>query len=287
MTAGGSPTVRRRRLGMELRRLREAGGHPIEQVAEYIECSRAKISRIETGQVGVKAPELRSLLDLYRVPDAARDALFTLARESRKRGWWSSYADVTDIGVGSFIGLEAAASSIRTFEQYLLPGLLQIEEYAWALIRAAHPTADPDEIDRRVAVRMTRQERLVGPDPVRLWAVVDEAALHRQVGGRAIMRLQMERLAEAITAPNITLQVLPLSVGAHAGVDGSLLLMSFPEASDPDLAYVEGYMGSVFLEKADDLARCTLAFDHLRATALSPDDSVAMIMAATKDLVDG
>ncbi|HEX5494714.1 MAG TPA: DUF5753 domain-containing protein, partial [Mycobacteriales bacterium] len=246
-----------------------------------------KISRIETGQVGVKAPELGALLDLYQVPAAARDALFTLARESRKRGWWSSYADVTDIGVGSFIGLEAAASSIRTFEQYLLPGLLQIEEYAWALIRAAHPTAAVDEIDRRVAVRMTRQERLVGPDPVHLWAVVDEAALHRQVGSRAIMRLQMERLAEAITAPNITLQVLPLSTGAHAGVDGSLLLMSFPEPNDPDLAYVEGYMGSVFLEKADDLARCTLAFDHLRATALSPDDSVTMIMAVTKDLADG
>lgn len=282
-----SPTVRRRRLGLELRRLREAGGHPIDQVAEYMECSRAKISRIETGQVGVKAPELGALLDLYQVPAEAREALFTLARESRKRGWWSSYADVTDIGVGSFIGLEAAASSIRTFEQYLLPGLLQIEEYAWALIRAAHPTADLDEIDRRVAVRMTRQERLVGPDPVHLWAVVDEAALHRRVGSRAIMRLQMERLAEAVTAPNITLQVLPLTTGAHAGVDGSLLLMSFPEPNDPDLAYVEGYMGSVFLEKADDLARCTLAFDHLRATALSPDDSVTMIMAATKDLADG
>lgn len=252
-----------------------------------MECSRAKISRIETGQVGVKAPELGVLLDLYQVPHSAREEFFALARQSRQRGWWSTYADVTDIGVGSFIGLEAAASSIRTFEQYLLPGLLQIEEYAWALIRAAHPTADPDEIDRRVAVRMTRQERLAGPDPVHLWAVVDEAALHRQVGSRGIMRLQMERLVEAVTAPNVTLQVLPLSAGAHAGVDGSLLLMSFPEPGDPDLAYVEGYMGSVFLEKSDDLARCTLAFDHLRATALSPDDSVTMIMAVTKDLANG
>lgn len=286
MTAVGSPTVRRRRLGLELRRLREAGGHAIEHVAEHMECSRAKISRIETGQVGVKAPELGAMLDLYQVPTGAREALFTLARESRQRGWWSSYADVTDLGVGSFIGLEAAASSIRTFEQYLLPGLLQIEEYAWALISAAHPTADADEIARRVAVRMTRQERLVGPDPLNLWAVVDEAALRRRVGSPGVMRMQLERLAEAVTAPNVTLQVLPLSAGAHAGVDGSLLLMSFPEPTDPDLAYVEGYMGSVFLEKADDLARCTLVFDLLRATALSPADSVTMIMSATKDLAN-
>lgn len=286
MTAGGSPTVRRRRLGMELRRLREAAGLHIERVAEYMECSRAKISRIETGQVGVKAPELRAMLDLYAVPDADRDTLLTLARESRQRGWWSSYADVTNIGLGSFIGMEAAASSIRTYEQYLLPGLLQIEEYARALMRAAHPTASADEIDRRVALRMTRQERLGGPDPVNLWAVVDEASLRRRVGGNGVMRLQLERLAEAAGQPNVTLQVLPFSAGAHAGVEGSVLLMSFPEPSDPDVAYVEGMMGSIFLEKPDEIARCTLAFDHLRATALSPDDSLAMISAVTKDLVD-
>jgi transcriptional regulator with XRE-family HTH domain len=283
---GGSPTVRRRRLGMELRRLREAAGHQIDRVAEYMECSRAKISRIETGQVGVKAPELRALLDLYGVPDAGRDGLLTLARESRQRGWWSSYADVTNIGLGSFIGMEAAAASIRTYEQYLLPGLLQIEEYTRALMRAAHPTAGSDEIDRRVALRMTRQERLGGPDALNLWAVIDEAALRRRVGGAGVMRMQLERLVESAGQPNITVQVLPFSAGAHAGVEGSVLLMSFPEPSDPDVAYVEGLMGSIFLEKSDEIARCTLAFDHLRATALSPDDSVAMISAVTKDLVD-
>lgn len=274
MARGQGPTVRRRRLASELRRLRETAGLTIDEVAEKLECSASKISRIETGHVGVTPRDARDLLELYGLPSDEREALVQLAREARSRGWWHKYNEVF---TGAFVGLEADASSLRAYQALLVPGLLQTERYARSVFRAMRPDATEAEIERRVSARMERQRLLTDPAPPEYWAVVDEAVLHRSVGGSEVMAEQFARLAEAAALPHVTVQVVPFGAGAHPGMEGPFLILGFPEQADPDVVYVDSTTSGVYLEMPADVRRYSLMFDHLRAAALKPDDSVDLI----------
>jgi transcriptional regulator with XRE-family HTH domain len=270
MTVRRSPTVRRRRLGMELRRLREEADYTLERVAKTLECSDSKISRIETGQVGATPRDVRDMLALYGVDGKQRDELMQLARESRQKGWWNTYDDRV---IRTLIGFEAAATSIRAYEAMLIPGLLQTVDYARAVLRAVRPELRPEQIERRVEVRTARQRDLTQADPPTLWVVVDEAALRRPVGGRDVMHEQLRRLAEAAAWPAVTMQVLPFDAAEHAGMDGAFTIYEFSEPADPAVVYLENATSDLYLETAEELRRYTLLFEHLRATALDPKDS--------------
>ncbi|MER7005279.1 helix-turn-helix transcriptional regulator [Dactylosporangium sp. NPDC000555] len=277
----GSPTLRRRQLGMELRRLREAAHVTIDQVADRLECSGSKISRIETGQTGVTPRDVRDMLDIYGVDPDYADQLLKFAREARQKGWWQLYGDVL---TGAYVGLEAAADHIRSYEALVVPGLLQTEEYAQAMIHAARPDIGAAEVEKRVRVRMSRQSLLSQDDPIDLWVVLDEAVLHRPVGGGAVMRRQLEHLSLVATWPNVTLQVLPFSAGAHAGMDGAFTMLLYDESAGQNFVFASNAAGGLFLEKDDELQRYGFIFDYLRANALRPDESVSMFVKLTKEL---
>jgi transcriptional regulator with XRE-family HTH domain len=271
-----SPTVRGRRLRYELRRLREQAGLTRDEVARRLEWSGSKISRIETGQSRAQTGDVRDLLEIYGVTGAETEALVQLAREGRKRGWWTAYNDVF---TGTYVGLEAETSAMRTYQPQIIPGLLETEDYARALIRAGLVRADPDEIDRRVKARMARQDVLTRPDAPAIWAVLDEPAIRRPVGGAAVMSAQLRHLIEVTAAPNskITLQILPLAVGSHPGLSGPFVILDFPSAEDPSVVYLETATDGLYLEETAEIERYTLMFDHLRASALSSSESAGLI----------
>ncbi|MEV7008761.1 helix-turn-helix transcriptional regulator [Streptosporangium sp. NPDC051022] len=273
-----SPTVRRRRLSAELRRLRESANMTADAVAEQLEWSRGKLSRIENAQWQRPNPrDVRDLLDVYGVTDQGqREAMIALARESRQRGWWTAYRDIL---AGSYVDLEAEASAISTFEPLVIPGLLQTPAYAAEITRAAL-VHDPAEVERRVALRMERQRLLAQADPPRLWAVIDEAALIRPLSSPLIAREQLQRLIDTEPLEHVTIQILPLAAGLHAGMPGQFVIMEF--AKDPRIVYVETGTDGLYLEKPEELARYTLVFQHLCATALAPNASLAYI----SDMID-
>ncbi|TNC29003.1 helix-turn-helix domain-containing protein [Amycolatopsis alkalitolerans] len=279
MKRGQGPTIRRRRLASELRRLREAADLTIDEVGEKLECSASKVSRIETGHVGVTPRDARDMLELYGLTGDEREALVQLAREARKPGWWHAYKEVF---TGTFVGLEADASSLRAFQALLVPGLLQTETYARAVIRAMRPDSDETEIERRVAARTARQRLLSDPNPPEYWAVIDEAVLHRVVGGPEVMVQQANRLLELGQLPHVTIQVVPFTAGAHPGMEGPFLILGFPEQADQDVVYVDSTSGGFFLELPPDVRRYSLMFDHLRAAALKPDDSLGLVAEAAE-----
>lgn len=277
-----SPTIRRRRLGAELRRHRDAAGVTIDVVADRLGCSPSKVSRIETGHTSATPRDVSDMLDIYGVNGEAAAELVQISREARQKGWWHPFSTVL---TGAFVGLEAAAKSIRAYEQQVVPGLLQTEEYAIAMIRAARAGDSDREIAQRVRVRMARQELLTQEDPTELWVVLDEAVLSRPVGGDAVMRDQLLRLAEASAAPNVTLQILPFAVGAHAGMDGTFSILDFPDDEDPNVVFAENATGGLFLEKTDELRKYDWIFDTIRAAALSPEESRdAIVLLAEEPL---
>jgi transcriptional regulator with XRE-family HTH domain len=279
----GSPTVRRRRLGIELRQLRESAMLTIEDVARILECSASKVSRIETGQVGATTRDVRDMLEIYGVKDPERDALIQLTREAREKGWWHAYGDDLHFAA-PYVGLEAAAASIRTYDTLVVPGLLQTPEYARAVLRAVLPDRLSDEIERRVRFRLARQSLLTEDDPPSLWMVLDEALLHRSVGGPEVMREQLHRLIEAASLPNITLQILAFRSGEHAGMDGAFTILGFVEPADPDVVYLENATSDLYLERSEEIQRYALLFNHLRAAALKPDDSLVLLAGIAKEL---
>jgi transcriptional regulator with XRE-family HTH domain len=281
MARGNSPTVRRRRLASELRRLREAAGLTIDEVGDKLECSASKISRIETGHVGVTPRDVRDMLELYPIDADQREALVQLAREARKKGWWHAYNEVF---TGSFVGLESDASSLHAHQALLVPGLLQTEDYTRAVHKAIRPDQPDEEIERRVLARLARQKLLADPQPPEYWAIIDEAVLHRVVGGPEIMRAQLNRLIEAADLPHVTLQVVPFGAGAHAGMEGPFLILGFPEQADPDVVYVENTTTGSYLEEPSDVYRYTLMFDHLRASALNTSETLRMVREAADRL---
>jgi transcriptional regulator with XRE-family HTH domain len=276
--------VRRRRLALELRRFREAARMTCEDVAEHLECSTSKISRIETGRVRVSPRDVRDMLDLYRVPEPQRDSLVQLARESRQKGWWHAYSDTIEPRFATYIGLESAASEIRIYEVTLIPGLLQTEDYARAVIAAGAVEVSPEAVERNVAFRMARQPALTSEDPPQLWAVLDEAALRRQVGGPGLMRLQLDHLLDLGGLPNVAIQVLPFGAGAHPAMGRPFVILVFPERVDPDVVYLEDLTSALYVEDVDEVDRYNMFFNHLRATALSFDASANLITQVMKEM---
>jgi transcriptional regulator with XRE-family HTH domain len=281
MPRGSSPTLRKRRLVSELRRLREAADLTIEDVAGRLECSASKISRIETGRVGVTPRDVRDMLSAYGADRSTLDELVQLARDARRRAWWDEFGDVAP---GRYVGFEADAEEVRTYQGLMVPGLLQSEDYTRALIRAVLPDATPAEVDRRVELRKARQALLADGDPLRLHAVVDEAALRRLVGGPQVMAEQLRRLNEVGEQPNITLQVASFEAGGHAAMDGPFVILSFPEQSDPAVVYIESPKGDVYWEEPSDVARYSDLFARLSAESLDPAASSALIGRVAREL---
>ncbi|MGW4381766.1 helix-turn-helix domain-containing protein [Kitasatospora sp. NPDC004531] len=284
MSASVNPTVRRRRLGAELRRLRELRGMTAEEVAGRLMVSQSKISRLENGRRSISPRDVRDLCEVYAVDDErVRNGLMEMAKESRQRGWWHEFGDIP---YSVYIGLEAEASSIRAYESSFVPGLLQTPEYAEAVVTGTQPDTDPVAIRRRVDVRLKRQHRIHGEDQLgSLWVVVDEAVLRRQVGGPRVMAEQLFQLVDLGERPNINLQVIPFTHGAHPGMTGTFSLMEFPESADSTVVYFEGVTSDLYLEKEADVRRYTNLYDHLRAAALSVTESRSMITELAEEFM--
>ena len=284
MASEHSPTVRRRRLALELRRLREAARLTCEEVADHLECSASKISRVETGRVSVSPRDVRDMLELYGVPAAQRESLVQLARDSRQKGWWHAYSDTMQPQFATYVGLESAASEIRIYEVSLIPELLQTEDYARAVIRSGMMSSPVEDIERQVALRMARQPAITRDDPPKVWAVLDEAALRRRVGGAGLMRLQLEHLLAQAALPNVAVQVIPFGGGAHPAMGRPFIILVFPERVDTDVVYLEDLTSALYLEDVAEVDRYNVFFNHLRATALSFDDSSALIASVLKEM---
>lgn len=282
MASNVNPTVRRRRLGQELRRLRELKGMTAEEVAERLLVSQSKISRLENGRRSISQRDVRDLCGVYEVEDVRIvDSLMQMAKDSRQQGWWHSFGDIP---YSVYIGLETDAASLRAYEPQIIPGLLQTRPYAEALIQGALPETSTGDIEKRVQVRLRRQERVSAEEsPLRLWAVLDEAALHRVVGSRLVMREQLEHLAEMSQLPHITVQVLPYEVGAHPGLNGQYAILEFPDAADSSVVYIEGVTSDLYLEKAADVQKYSVMYEHLRAQALNVDQSRQFITDIAKE----
>jgi transcriptional regulator with XRE-family HTH domain len=270
---------------VELKRLREAAGLSQEAVAEQLDWHPTKLMRIETGRTAPHPNDVRLMVEVYGMTDRDQvQALVKLARDARQRGWWYSYRDVLLNRYEFFIGLESEATSIRNFELAMIPGLLQTGDYARALMRGDSPELGQEEVERRVEVRMTRQQVLTRDDRPQLWAILDEAAIRRLVGGPSVMRAQLEHLASASEQARTTIQVVSYGAGSHPGQAGPFVILGFPEPTEPDVVYMETVGGNLYVDKPDEVRLYTTAFDHLRALALSPGDTRAMLHAAARDL---
>lgn len=277
MTVG--PTVRRRRLGSELRRLRESQSIKLEEVAERLGLVPSTLSRIETGKAPTRTAYLNSMLDMYGVDDPSqRQVLMEMAREGHRKGWWTVWDGVLPTGFGIYVGLEAEAASLRVYESQVVHGLLQTEDYARAVMTTVRRRQTAEEIDRLVALRMQRQEVLVRADPLELWIILDEAVLRRMTAPADIMHRQLEHLCEASSWPNVTLQVLAFASGLHPALGGPFAIIEFPERFDPDVVYSEGVSGQAYIEEREREVKARAeAFDLLRAAALPPGDSKRLV----------
>ncbi|NLU70081.1 Scr1 family TA system antitoxin-like transcriptional regulator [Streptomyces sp. HNM0574] len=286
MAPNVNPTVRRRRLGQELRRLRELKGMTAEEVADRLLVSQSKISRLENGRRSISQRDVRDLCGVYEVDDhRIVDSLMQMAKESRQQGWWHAFGDIP---YSVYIGLETDAASLRVYEPQVVPGLLQTRAYAEAVCVGALPEASAGDIEKRVQVRMRRQERVNDPrNPLRLWAVLDESALRREIGGRQVMIEQLERLNEVARMPHVTVQVMPFKMGAHPGVNGQYAILEFPDASDSSVVYLEGVTSDLYLEKAHDVQSYSVMYEHLRAEALNPDQTREFIEDVAKEYARG
>jgi transcriptional regulator with XRE-family HTH domain len=297
-SASINPTVRRRRLGAKLRELREEKNLTAEDVAQRLLVSQSKISRLENGRRSISQRDVRDLCHVYEVTDEKLiDALMAMARESRQRGWWHAFGDVP---YSVYIGLEAEAVSVRNYESLFVPGMLQTREYARAVVAGIQPESPAAQLEKRTEIRMMRQQLIRGGEeadaagnpeepedkgrvPLRFWAVLDEAALHREVGNAQIMREQLEHLIELSAQPHITVQVLPFGVGAHPGMSGTFSILEFEDAADATVVYLEGVTSDLYLEKEADVRTYSTMYEHLRAQALNPDQTRELIDRIAKD----
>lgn len=269
-----SPTIRRRELGTLLRTFRQEQGLTVEQVAERLLCSPSKVSRMETGQRGVTRRDIRDLCELYGVRDEETIRRLTnLAREGKEQGWWQSY----DLDYATYVGLEEAAAALSYYQSALVPGILQTPNYARAVHEAGVQEYAPGRIDEHVDVRMRRQRLLTQDPPLEVLVVLDEAVLHRGVGGPAVMAEQLGHLVEVAKLPSVTIQVIPFSAGAHPAMDSMFDILEFRESTLPSVVYVEGLMGWLYLERSQDISRYVKVFKLLRAAALAPKESIGLI----------
>lgn len=276
MSVDEGPTLRRRRLGAELKRCRESAGLTQENVSRHFEWHSAKVTRIETARVAVTPRDVKDLLTLYGVEDQEyRETLMALARQSREKTWLTDYRDL--MRPGNFVGLEAEASSMRTWEPIVLPGLLQTEAYMRALMRSGRSSDPPQHIDRRVALRLKRQGRLTSSGPLALAAIIDESVVRRVIGGSDVMNEQLRRLIEVAQLPNVTVQILPFDAGEHPFLGGSAALLEFRETTHPDVVYLEGLAGDLYEEQPSEVGRYRDEFARLSEMALDHRLSLKMI----------
>ena len=266
-----------------MRKLREGADLTIDQVAEKVELSPSTISRMETAQVGVRPNDLRPLLEIYQVSDVQRDELMQLARKSRQQVWWQEYKDVPTAAVAS---REDDAVSILQYAAQVVPGLLQTEAYAREVLKAIHYQADTEKLARRLEARLARQALLTGKDAPQYWLVLDEAVLRRVIGGQEVMHAQLQRLIDAARLPNVTLQVLPFTAGAHAGLDGDFTILKYRDPDDPDVVFIENTGVDAYLEDAAVTRRYNSMFDHLRAAAQNPAESLRTLAVVEHALLE-
>ncbi|WP_344084128.1 helix-turn-helix transcriptional regulator [Luedemannella helvata] len=272
-------------LGAHLRRLREAAGVTREDAGWEIRSSESKISRMELGRVSFKERDVADLLTLYGLDDDdERNRLLALARDANTPGWWHRYGDVLPNWFQSYLGLEASASLIRTYEVQFIPGLLQTPEYARGVILLGNATAKPEDVDRRVTLRIKRQDLLTRPDPPQIWAVVDEAALRRPIGGPEVMRGQLEALLSATKLPNVRLQVIPFRAGGHAAAGGAFSILRFPDQDLPDVVYVEQLTSALYMDKRDDVDHYAEAMERLCVEAEPPTRTTEILEGILRDL---
>jgi transcriptional regulator with XRE-family HTH domain len=279
-----NPTFRRRELGFLLRQLRIERGLSVEDVTTRLLFSPTKLSRLETGRAGASPRDIRDLSDLYGVADPTeRQRLMDLAREGKQRGWWQEYA----LPYATYVGLEAEAASISEYNSDLVPGLLQVEDYARAVVQsAADPPPDDPTIEQRVVARIKRQVLLTQDDGPLFHCILDEGALRRPVGGPAVMRAQLARIVELATLPKITFQLIPLDVGAHPGLESTFVILDFEEPTVNDVVYVGGLVGNLYMESVADLERYRRVFSRLLSIALSPEDSIAAVRRIAAVYID-
>jgi transcriptional regulator with XRE-family HTH domain len=278
------PTVRLRRLAAQLRQLREAAGLTQEDVAERTGKDRSTLYRLENAQQRPQRSTLIQLMDLYGVEQDERAELLAVLRQAGELGWVRGHRSQLPEVYSDYISFESEASTISNYESLFIPGLLQTEDYTRAVIRGTLPHATDEQVENRVAARMERQAVLAKEDPARLWAIMDEAALRRTVGGPQVMRRQLRRIAEEATKPHLTAQVIPYAAGAHPGMQGSFILLDFPDPADSSLIYMESLAGDLFLENSTDISRYAENFQHLRAAALRPDQTVALLAEVADNL---
>ena len=281
----GGATVRRLQLGAHLRALRRAKGLTRDEAGYRIRGSESKISRMELGRVGFKERDVTDLLKLYGVDDPAEhQRVLALVREANAPSWWHAYGDVLDSWFQNYLDLEQAAELIRTYEVQFVPGLLQTDAYARAVISLGHDTAGPGEIDRRAALRMARKQVLLRPDAPRLWAVLDEAVLRRPIGGWAVLREQIESLLEACESPNVRLQVMPFDSGGHAAAGGAFSILRFPHSQLNDVVYIEHLTSGLYLEKREEVDHYAAAIGRLFISAEHPSRTPVILRSMLKEL---
>lgn len=272
---GASPTVRRRQLGMELRRLREAAGKTQQQAADWLEVADTGISKIETGKQRINIAQLRSLLQLYDVGSPHSDYLLQLCREAAQRGWSVEYGKTVPTWFRDYLDMETAATEVWTWQPLFVPGLFQLPDYARA-VALADPSVRREDLERIVQLRTERQKRLTADDPLRVRALIDQAALTRNVGGPEVMRAQLTRLVEVSKLRNVTVQVVPFTAGAHAGMRGAFTALRFPETA-MDTVYLEAYKTAAYAEAPAEVAFYISTFEDLAGNALSPEETASLI----------
>ena len=280
----GDPTVLKILLGAQLRRLREDAGVSRDDAGYHIRASGSKISRLELGRVSFKERDVADLLDFYGVSGEHKEQLLQLAHEANATPWWQKYREVVPDWFQVYVGLEEAAALIRIYEVQFVPGLLQTEDYARAVVVQGAPGLSPEEIDSRVAVRMGRQKLFSRENPARLWAIVDEAALRRPIGSRDVLAGQVNRLIDATSEPNITLQVMPFKHGGHAAEGGAFTIMRFPEADLPDMVYMEYLTGAHYIDKPEDVEVYAAVMERLSVAGTSPEKTRDILGDILKEL---
>ncbi|WP_344330331.1 helix-turn-helix transcriptional regulator [Kitasatospora putterlickiae] len=278
-----NPTVRQRRLARTLKEMRLAADMTIAQSARQLACAESKISRIEAAQSGIRLVDLRLLLDLYGVVEQAkRGQLEDLSRDGRLRGWWDRYSDTLSPLYADYISLEADASDAYSVETFLIPGLLQTEDYTRAVVRAQIEDADVEQVERLTKVRLERRSVLTRESPLRLWVVLSESALKHQIGGRAVMREQLDYLVAMADQPNINIQVLPEESDVHAALFGPLVILSFPESTETDVVYVDSLLSTLYIEEPGEVFNYSNLFRRALAEALPRKESIALIKRIAK-----
>ena len=269
----GSPTVRRRELGATLRTLRLDRGFTVDQVAEHLECSPSKVSRMETGRRGATPRDIRDLCDLYDVSDAQeRERLLTLARRGRQQGWWQSLS----LPYKTFVGLEQEATSMTIYHSAVVPGLLQISDYTRGIQEKGVPQLSAEEVEERVEERATRQELLTRENPPQVEVFLDQAVMHRPIGGPRVIRKQLDSLLAAARLPNVKVQILPYEVGSHPALESNFIILAF-DGEAPTVVYVEGLVGRLYVERPPEIERYLQVSEVLRGLALSPKDSAVLL----------